>query len=329
MSAGFERIAGQWACFQSSEDMSAISSEAVDVIVTSPPYNRGKTYSSDTGARCDDALPNRDYEAFLARVFAELYRVLRSDGVFFLNIGDSARDLGKSESVLATARAAGFEHLQTVIWVKSLLGRGHYTPSGGARRLNNLWENLYILVKDRRAYRLDTSAIGIPYADKSNIGRYGSTDKRDPGNVWLIPYAQTTGASQKKGHDAPYPHELVRRCLALVPGARVVLDPFLGTGVTLSVCRAQGLIGLGYEKFPRRSLIESVISSPPPLHREPALLPHYEKSIALLLGALTELAEPNEIQSWARRKRRSKVGKNSLAILADVLESLDLADPFK
>ena len=66
-----------------------------------------------------------------------------------------------------------------------------------------------------------------------DIGRYGDTDLRDAGNVWLIPYTRTTGHSVKKGHDAPFPIELPYRCIKLVPGTRRVLDPFGGSGSTL------------------------------------------------------------------------------------------------
>ena len=49
--------------------------------------------------------------------------------LFFLNIGDSAKDQGISEKVVTTAVEAGWTRIQDVIWVKSIYGKGHYTPS--------------------------------------------------------------------------------------------------------------------------------------------------------------------------------------------------------
>ncbi|MHA2075850.1 MAG: DNA-methyltransferase, partial [Candidatus Hodarchaeales archaeon] len=136
----------------SSENMHHLKDESVNVIVTSPPYNIGKVYDMGKDQLAErisynDKRTFSEYLAFLKRVFTECYRVLSEDGVFFLNIGDSARDQGKSEEVVKSAVEVGFKRLQSVIWVKSIFGKGHYTPSGGNRRLNNVWEHVYILFK--------------------------------------------------------------------------------------------------------------------------------------------------------------------------------------
>ncbi len=199
--------------YKSSEDMHEIESNSIDVIITSPPYNRDKRYSDDIGDIYNDKQPKDEYFQFLSRVWQECYRVLNPKGIFFLNIGDAAPDQGLSAEVVQLAVKVGFHRLQTIIWIKSLLGKGHFTPSGGSRRLNNVWENIFVLVKDKKSYYINPKAIGIPYADKSNIGRYAEEDIRDAGNVWLIPYSKTTGATIKKGHEAPFPIELPYLCI--------------------------------------------------------------------------------------------------------------------
>lgn len=317
-----EQIGRQTAIFRSSEAMKEVADESIDVVITSPPYNRGKNYQSDDSSCHNDALPTKDYHQLLTRVFSECLRALKKDGVFFLNIGDSATDQGKSEEVLQVAKRAGFHHLQTVIWVKSLLGRGHYTPSGGLRRLNNIWESVYVLVKHKKQYRYDTKAIGIPYADKSNIGRYSETDLRDAGNVWFIPYSKTTGKTVKKGHDAPFPVELARRCINLVPKTKRVLDPFLGSGVTLAACEDLGIVGIGYELFPRRQLIRETILGPCPQARETLLLPHLEKAIFLLAKAVDE---NDGLPKALEKLGGTRKGQGDRQILLDVLDALELA----
>ncbi|MFX1514097.1 MAG: DNA methyltransferase, partial [Promethearchaeota archaeon] len=177
-SEDFLKIGRQIIYFKSSERMTEVKDSSIDVIVTSPPYNRGKLYSGDTGTHYNDRMPKEKYNQLILRVWNECYRVLKPTGLFFLNIGDSAQDQGKSESVVRLAIKAGFKRIQTIAWIKSILGRGHYTPSGGSRRLNNIWENLFILCKSN-SYQLNPQALGIPYADKSNIGRYSDEDLRD------------------------------------------------------------------------------------------------------------------------------------------------------
>lgn len=319
MKAEHEIIDGQRVHYRSAVDMAPVADASIDVIVTSPPYNRGKVYRADDLRAHDDGLSERRYRSLLRRVFRECYRVLEPSGVFFLNIGDAATDLGKSQKVLELAAAAGFHHLQTVAWVKSLLGRGHYTPSGGSRRLNNIWENVFILVRDKKGYRFDAKAIGIPYADKSNIGRYGAEDLRDAGNVWLIPYEKTTGGTIKKGHDAPYPLALPLRCLKLVPEARRALDPFLGAGTTLAACKVLGIEGVGFELYPRRELIRQTIGEARAPRGDGPLLPHLDLAVRLLAEAVGGEA----LTAMLDRNARSASGRSRLKLLREVLDKLE------
>ncbi len=283
--------------FHSSEAMPELGNGSVDVIVTSPPYNRGKRYHP----LYSDLLPETEYRGLLLRIFRECHRVLAPEGAFFLNIGDAAGDQGKSERVVGWAQEAGFVRVQTLVWVKSLLGKGHFTPSGRGRSFSNLFEYVFLLAKGRRP-RLDVKAVGIPYADKSNIGRYSEVDLRDAGNVWFVPYNETTGARVKKGHEAPFPVELPWRALRCVPRAARALDPFAGTGATLRACEALGMEGVGYEPYPQVEVIRRRLASPftpPPT----LLLPELERSLRVL-GDLLPKVPASEIEGLKARQRR-------------------------
>jgi site-specific DNA-methyltransferase (adenine-specific) len=271
----------------SSEAMPQLSDGSVDVIVTSPPYNRGKRY----GKAYDDRMPAAEYHALLFRVFRECHRVLSDRGAFFLNIGDAARDQGKSERVARWAEEAGFHRLQTLVWVKTVLGKGHFTPSGQGRRFSNVFEYVFLFAKGPSP-RLDVKRVGIPYADKSNIGRYGSTDLRDAGNVWFVPYRETTGATVKKGHEAPFPVELPWRAIRCVPGARRVLDPFAGTGSTLAAAESLGVEGVGYEPHTPPAVIRRRLRTPfvPPTVQ---LIPELERALLALAEAEPGLLRPS------------------------------------
>ncbi|MFW9996558.1 MAG: DNA-methyltransferase [Candidatus Odinarchaeota archaeon] len=306
--------------------MNEIPDNAIDVIVTSPPYNRKKVYSSDSAvpAVYNDNQDEELYFQFLERVWKECFRVLKPEGLFFLNIGDAARDQGKSEQVVERAVKSGFTRLQTVIWVKSFLGKGHYTPSGGKKRLNNIWENVFILVKDKNRYNIVPEAVGIPYADKSNIGRYSDVDLRDAGNVWLVPYSKTTGATIKKGHDAPFPVELSYKCIKLA-GSSVtsVLDPFGGTCSTLAATRLLGKKGYAYEKYPRRDAIKERILNSDFVEKPAILIPHLELAITVL-ASLLQKVPLNSLDVGFKYTKKEKL---EMDITREVLEKLSLEVP--
>ena len=316
-------IENQTVFLKSSEKMDELEDKSIDIIITSPPYNRGKTYSSDFGDFHNDNMEESEYLSFLTSVWKECYRVAKKHAVFFLNIGDSASDQGKSEKVALTAENAKWIRLQDIIWIKTFLGKGHYTPTGGSRRLNNIWEHIFLFVKNKKEYKLDPKAIGIPYADKSNIGRYSKSDLRDAGNVWLIGYDKTTGATIKKGHEAPFPIGLAYKCIKLVPNVQTVLDPFGGTCSTLAACLKLSIKGYAYEKYPRVKVIQSrILEGKNYQESKEILIPHLELSVSLLGELLSNL-------SVKTPSLKSKAGFTNYQILNEVLENLNIKNSFK
>lgn len=222
----------------------------VSIVVTSPPYNLGTKYKTYS-----DKLPRLEYLAFLKTVFAELSRVMRPDGQFFLNVGFSNKDPWVAMDVAMTARE--FFVLQNQIcWVKSLTieeSYGHFKPINSKRYLNNCFENLFHFTKSGNV-EVDRLAIGVPYKDKSNCKRWkkASSDIRCRGNVWYIPYSTIQRTAEKGHHPAIFPEVLVEYCLKLA-GAdtdTLVLDPFSGVGTTLAVCQRLGVPALGIEMDP-------------------------------------------------------------------------------
>ena len=221
---------------------------SADVVVTSPPYNIGVAYADH-----DDNLPLERYLDWMEQVAAECRRVLREDGSFFLNIGDRPSD--ELRSLRVAERACRHFRLQnTIHWIKSLaaperdVNMGHYKPVNSPRFLNNAHEYIFHFTPTGRV-ALDKLSIGVPYQDKSNIGRWKAArhDRRDRGNTWFIPYETVTGA---KPHPAAFPDRLPEMCIRLHGLWRgrplVVLDPFMGTGTT---ALAAGRLGCRYVGF--------------------------------------------------------------------------------
>ncbi|MFW6189687.1 MAG: DNA-methyltransferase [Planctomycetota bacterium] len=221
----------------------------IDVIVTSPPYNIGVAYASH-----DDNMPFEEYLDWMGELGAECRRVLKEQGSLFFNIGDRPSD--ELRSLRVAERLRDYFHLQnTIHWIKSIaapeegVNMGHYKPVNSPRYLNNCHEYIFHFTPGGEV-ELDKLAVGVPYQDKSNIGRWKSAgrDCRDRGNTWYVPYRTVTGA---KPHPAAFPDRLPEMCIrlhGLEEEPLTVLDPFMGTGTTALAAERLGCRWMGFEK---------------------------------------------------------------------------------
>jgi site-specific DNA-methyltransferase (adenine-specific) len=246
-----------------------LESGSVDVTVTSPPYNIGVRYGSYS-----DSLPREKYLEWMEQVGIEVMRALADDGSFFLNVGNKPRDQWIAWDVASVLR----KHfvLQNVMhWVKSIaisksdvgknshgnvsgdIAVGHFKPVVSDRFLNDCHEYIFHFTKKGDVH-LDKLAIGIPYQDKTNIGRWKSavSDRRDRGNTWFIPY-ETIQSKSERPHPASFPGKLPEMCIRLHGHAKLVLDPFTGIGSTAIAALRLGSSFVGFEID--RDYIESAI----------------------------------------------------------------------
>ena len=71
-------------------------------------------------------------------------------------------------------------------------------------------------------------------------------DKRDRGNVWVIPYSTI---KEKRPHPAVFPEKLPYLCIKMhgVKKDMIVYDPFMGIGTTALACIRLGVNYLGTE----------------------------------------------------------------------------------
>ena len=242
------------------EGMKLIEDKFVDIVVTSPPYNIGKKYNG-----YNDEKPRNEYLEWMEKVAEESNRILKDSGSFFLNIGAKFTDPWISIDVANKFR--NHYTLQNMIhWIKSIampkedmgnyenikgdIAVGHYQPVNSSKYLSGCHEFIFHFTKQGNV-DLDKLAIGVPYQDKTNIGRWKSAKKdlRERGNVWFIPYKTIR---ESRPHPTIFPEKLPELCVKLhgFNENTVVLDPFMGIGNTALACKKLEINFIGFEIDP-------------------------------------------------------------------------------
>jgi site-specific DNA-methyltransferase (adenine-specific) len=263
------------------EGMSRLTNESVDLVVTSPPYNLGIGYRQYA-----DRQDRQSYLKWCAKWAAQIRRILRSNGSFFLNVGSAPSNpmLPHQIVIELTSVSGGFLLQNTIHWIKSItidtkqndphripLPRqreadakrqvrveaavqtlGHFKPINSNRFLNDCHEYIFHFTKSGRV-EIDRLALGVPYQDKSNIARWSHTrgsDLRCRGNTWFIPYETIQSRAKERPHPATFPVQLAEWCIKLHGVSRIetMLDPFLGIGNSAVAAQRRGVKKLiGFE----------------------------------------------------------------------------------
>jgi site-specific DNA-methyltransferase (adenine-specific) len=241
--------------------MSRLRNESVDLVVTSPPYNLGIGYRQYV-----DRQDRQSYLNWCGKWAAQIRRLLRRNGSFFLNVGSAPSNpmLPHQIVIALTSGSGGFVLQNTIHWIKSITienGRGdprshgHFKPINSKRFLNDCHEYIFHFTKSRLV-EIERLALGVPYQDKSNIARWSHTrgsDLRCRGNTWFMPYGTIQSRAKERPHPATFPVQLAEWCIKLhgVSRVRTILDPFLGIGnsaVAAQRCGIKRFIGFEIDK---------------------------------------------------------------------------------
>ena len=215
----------------------------VDMVFTSPPYNLGwnkggygakqkvDIHSKSLqrkmkerwkgGAGSDiigdgyegyaDNLPPEEYLKWQHSLLNELWRHLNEDGAIYYNHKPRHQN---GEVTLPTIYNPGLPLRQIIIWHRNIgvnISASHYRPV-----------HEWILLLAKPAFHLrDISASGV-------------------NDVWSITPRPV------KGHPAPFPVELAARAIETT-NAKIILDPFCGSGSTLVAAKQLSREAIGIE----------------------------------------------------------------------------------
>ena len=206
--------------------MKQFPDNCIDLIVTSPPYNlknstgngmkdgRGGKWSNaalmDGYESYDDNMPYDKYIEWQRDCLTEMYRLINENGAIFYN------HKWRVQKGLIQDRheiLQGFPVRQIIIWRRKggiNFNRGYFLPT---------YEVIYMITKPK--FKL------VPKASSH-------------GDVWEFTQ------ENKNQHPAPFPVALIERIIGST-SAKIILDPFMGSGTTAVAAKNLGRHYLGIE----------------------------------------------------------------------------------
>ncbi len=216
----------------SSEKMSELPNNCLQLMVTSPPYNVTKDY--------DDDLSLKEYLLLLKNVFTETYRVLIKGGRACINVANLGRKpyIPISDYISDMMIKIGFNMRGEIIWNKGA-GAGVSMAWGSWKSASNP------VLRDTHEYILIFSKEDFGRKAKDKI----NTITKEQFMEWTKSVWNFNPESAKKiGHPAPFPLELPYRLIQLYTFKDdIILDPFMGSATTALAALKSDRKYIGYE----------------------------------------------------------------------------------
>ena len=237
--------------------LGSIPCGAIDLVITSPPYNLGKEYEQVTSL-----------EAYLSHqepVIAELGRVLANTGSICWQVGNFVQDgevFPLDIYYYGIFKRLGFKLRNRIIW---RFNHGLHA----SRRFSGRYEVILWFTKsDKYVFNLDDVRVPAKYPGKRHFKGpkrglpSGNPLGKNPSDIWEIVLRDwedevwdipnvKANHPEKTDHPCQFPIELVERCiLALTNERGKVLDPYCGVGSTIIAAIKNNRVGIGADREP-------------------------------------------------------------------------------
>ena len=219
----------QFICGDALEKMRSLPSESIDLIVTSPPYNLKN--STGNGMKCGkggkwanaalikgyshhaDNMPYDEYCSWQRDCIREMFRLIKNNGAIFYN-----HKWRVQAGLLQDRREiiSEFPLRQIIIWKRKggiNFNKGYFLPT---------YEVIYMICKPE-----------FVLAKGAN----------SHGDIWDITQ------EMNNVHPAPFPIALIERIISST-SAKVILDPFMGSGTVAIAAKKLNRHFIGIELSP-------------------------------------------------------------------------------
>jgi site-specific DNA-methyltransferase (adenine-specific) len=205
-------------------ELKKIESNIVDLVVTSPPYNKNYwTRNKEQGSfkrvikydSITDSLDPQEYIKQQKEVLDELVRIIKPTGSIYYN----HIDIFHKHNTIHPSYVYDYNIKQVIVW-----DRGN-TPK---------LSNTYFLPTTEWVFWIKKSWDAVPYFDKSKC--------EHKKNIWRI------NREQDQSHPAPFPVELVDNIVkSSCPENGLILDCYNGSGTTAVVAKNNNMDYIGID----------------------------------------------------------------------------------
>jgi site-specific DNA-methyltransferase (adenine-specific) len=242
-------------------ELEKLEDNSADLIFTSPPYADSRKYTYG------GINPDNYIEWFLP-ISKELLRVLKPTGTFVLNIKEKVVEGERHTYVIELIlemRKQGWLWTEEFIWHKK-----NCYPGKWPNRFRDAWERLLQFNKDKK-FTMYQEEVMVPIGNwaKDRLKNLSETDKtRDNakncsgfgknvsnwlkrGKVYPTNVLHLATECNNKNHSAVFPDDLPEWFIRLfTKEGDIVLDPFMGSGTTISVAQKMKRNAIGIEILP-------------------------------------------------------------------------------
>jgi adenine-specific DNA-methyltransferase len=208
--------------------MAGLTDESMSLILTSPPYNIGKSY--------ENKQPLKGYIREQEEIIGECVRLLHPKGSLCWQVGNYVHqgEIIPLDILLYPVFVSyGLKLRNRIVW--------HFEHGlHCSKRLSGRYETiLWFTKRDDYTFHLDPIRVPSKYPQKKHfkgekIGQLsGNPNGKNPGDVWIFPNVKSNHV-EKTIHPCQFPVELVERLiLSLTNEGDAVLDPYMGVGSTI------------------------------------------------------------------------------------------------
>jgi site-specific DNA-methyltransferase (adenine-specific) len=231
--------------------MERLDAGTVDLAFADPPFNIGYDYDV-----YQDQLDREKYLAWCRQWTAQVVRLLKPCGTFWLAIGDEYA----AELKLMLQQEHGLTCRSWVVW--------YYTFGVNCKyKFSRSHAHLFYMVKDRTKFTFNDDSIRVPSARQLVYGdRRANPVGRLPDDTWILRpqdlpegfgpeedtwyFPRVCGTFKERAgwHGCQMPEQLLGRIIrACSNEGELVLDPFAGSGTTLAVAKKLGRRFVGFE----------------------------------------------------------------------------------